>query len=154
MNWTLTILLFILAFLLLGCAQPDSVIHVNVSSNATPPLPIPPSGSPSATGILEGRITIGPLCPVERIPPDPACRPTAETYKAYPVGVWTPDGKTEVTLLNPALDGSYRVALSPGEYIVRADQQPSRLGGGLPEEVTIAMGATTTLDVDIDTGIR
>ncbi len=26
-------------------------------------------------GFLEGKVTIGPLCPVETVPPDPACQP-------------------------------------------------------------------------------
>ena len=30
-------------------------------------------------GFLEGTISIGPICPVEKIPPAPACLPTAET---------------------------------------------------------------------------
>ena len=33
-------------------------------------------------GRIEGRVTIGPLCPVERIPPDPTCQPTPETFAA------------------------------------------------------------------------
>jgi fructose-specific phosphotransferase system IIC component len=30
-------------------------------------------------GILAGKISIGPLCPVETIPPDPNCQPTEAT---------------------------------------------------------------------------
>ncbi len=33
----------------------------------------------SEKGFLEGKITIGPLCPVEKFPPDPRCQPTEET---------------------------------------------------------------------------
>ena len=40
-------------------------------------------------GFLEGKITIGPLCPVESVPPDPACQPTQETYNTWPIVVWT-----------------------------------------------------------------
>jgi len=29
---------------------------------------------------LAGKVNIGPLCPVERNPPDPSCQPTEETY--------------------------------------------------------------------------
>ena len=35
----------------------------------------------SNTGILMGKISIGPLCPVETDPPQPGCLPTADTYK-------------------------------------------------------------------------
>ena len=40
-------------------------------------------------GFLEGKVTIGPLCPVERTPPDPACQPTEATYKAWQIAVYT-----------------------------------------------------------------
>ena len=59
-------------------------------------------------GWLEGTISIGPICPVEKIPPDPACMPTAETYKAYPVSVYTSDGKVKITQINPSLDGIFQ----------------------------------------------
>jgi len=62
-------------------------------------------------GILAGTISIGPICPVETIPPDPGCLPTAETYKAYPVYIWTVDGSKKIALISPALDGSFRTNL-------------------------------------------
>src|SRR5512142_2607898 len=80
------------------------------------------------SGYLEGKISIGPLCPVEKYPPDPGCLPTAETYKAYPVSVWTSNGKREITHLDPAPDGSYRVQLLAGSYMVRLDNN-NRPGG-------------------------
>jgi len=30
-------------------------------------------------GVLKGKITICPLCPVETVPPSPGCTPTSET---------------------------------------------------------------------------
>lgn len=70
-------------------------------------------------GFLEGVILIGPICPVEPVPPEPRCQPTAETYKAYPVSVWTSNGRREIIKLNPALDGSYKTELIPGNYLVK-----------------------------------
>jgi hypothetical protein len=60
-------------------------------------------------GILEGTISIGPICPVETDPPDPGCLPTAETYKAFPVYVRTSDGSKEITLIRPSLDGTFEI---------------------------------------------
>jgi hypothetical protein len=35
------------------------------------------------SGVLKGKISSGPLCPVEKISPDSACLPTMETYKSW-----------------------------------------------------------------------
>lgn len=106
-------------------------------------------------GILEGKITIGPLCPVEKDPPDPDCLPTRETYEAYPVSIWTSSGKKKITVLNPSLDGKYSVSLNPGEYLLNLETSGYGPGGSnLPAYVTIIPDQTTSFDIDIDTGIR
>ena len=106
-------------------------------------------------GILEGTISIGPICPVETIPPDPACLPTAETYKAYPVNVFTSDGKTKVAQLMPSLDGSYSSELSPGDYLIVLERADNNIGGSnLPVMVSINAQDKTLLNINIDTGIR
>jgi hypothetical protein len=106
-------------------------------------------------GFLEGKISIGPICPVETVPPDPGCLPTAETYKSYPVSVWTPDGRNKITLLKPSLDGSYKTDLCQGNYLIILETGRGNIGSSsLPVEVTIISGNVTTLNIDIDTGIR
>jgi len=106
-------------------------------------------------GILEGTISIGPICPVETIPPDPACLPTAETYKAYPVSVFTSDGKTKVAQLMPSLDGSYSSELPPGDYLIVLERAKNNIGGSnLPVMVSITAQDKTLLNINIDTGIR
>lgn len=106
-------------------------------------------------GFLEGKISIGPICPVETDPPDPGCLPTAETYKAYPVAVWTPDGGRKINQINPALDGSYKTDLEPGRYLIKLETDSGNIGSSnLPVEVIIVSDYETTLNIDIDTGIR
>jgi len=106
-------------------------------------------------GILEGKISIGPICPVETDPPEPGCLPTVETYKAYPVSVWTSDGRRKITLLKPSLDGSYKTELESGKYLIILETGGNNIGSSnLPGEVTIISGEITTLNIDIDTGIR
>jgi hypothetical protein len=106
-------------------------------------------------GWLEGTISIGPICPVEKIPPDPACMPTAETYKAYPVSVYTSDGKVKITQLNPSLDGTFSTELQPGNYQVVLQTANKNIGGSnLPSEVSIVSHEKTMLSISIDTGIR
>ena len=106
-------------------------------------------------GFLEGVISIGPLCPVETDPPVTGCEPTAETYKAYPVSIWTSNGRRKITQINPALDGSYKTELSPGNYLVKLGTASIGIGSSnLPAEVTITSQNNTVLNIDIDTGIR
>ncbi|TDD99660.1 hypothetical protein [Flavobacterium cellulosilyticum] len=104
-------------------------------------------------GFLEGKITIGPLCPVETIPPKPECQPTSETYKNWPVFVWTADKKNKVVLIEPDLNGNYKVDLPIGTYVVDLDMQ-HYFGKNLPAIVVISSNKTTVLEVSIDTGIR
>jgi hypothetical protein len=106
-------------------------------------------------GFLEGTISIGPICPVETIPPDSACLPTAETYKAYPVSIWTSNGKRKITQISPALDGSYHTDLAPGNYqVILENQQIKFAGTNLPVQITIISQDKTLLNINIDTGIR
>ena len=106
-------------------------------------------------GYLEGVISIGPICPVEKVPPDPGCLPTAETYKAYPVSVFSSDGRRKILQLNPSLDGSFITELAPGNYLVVLEKAQSYIGGSnLPAEVSISTQDNTLLNINIDTGIR
>jgi hypothetical protein len=106
-------------------------------------------------GFLVGVISIGPLCPVEKDPPDPGCLPTAETYKAYPVSIWTSNGRRKIAQINPALDGSYNVELESGNYLVILELGQNRIGSSnLPAEVEIIQQNSVILNIDIDTGIR
>ena len=106
-------------------------------------------------GFLKGVISIGPLCPVERDPPDPGCLPTYETYKAYPVSIWSSNGRRKIAHVNPALDGSYKIELNSGNYLVILETGQNSIGSSnLPVEVEIRAQAETILNINIDTGIR
>jgi hypothetical protein len=106
-------------------------------------------------GFLEGIISIGPICPVETDPPGPECLPTAETYKAYPVSIWTANGRRKIAQIYPALDGSYKTELTQGNYLVKLGTVTKGIGNSnLPAEVTITSQHETVFDINIDTGIR
>jgi hypothetical protein len=106
-------------------------------------------------GFFEGKISIGPLCPVEHDPPDPLCLPTAETYNAYPVSIFSSDGKYKITQITPALDGTFSIDLNPGKYLIILESGNSGIGGSnLPSEVEITSNNKTIFNIDIDTGIR
>ena len=105
-----------------------------------------------ATGRLQGHVNIGPLRPVVRIDePTPVVPP--EAYAARQIVVYDADGQTEVAHVQIGPDGNYEVALPPGTYVVDLTRA-GRDRSNLPAKIQIATGQTTTLDVEIDTGIR
>jgi len=106
------------------------------------------------SGFLEGKIAIGPLCPVEMNPPQPGCQPTEETYKNWQIAIWTSDRNIKVAQINPELDGSYKVELLVGSYIADFEKEQTFGANNLPTTITITNGETTNLDINIDTGIR
>ena len=104
------------------------------------------------TGTLQGTITIGPICPVERT--DHPCKPTPEMYAVHQIFVYN-SGRTKlITTLTPDAQGSFFAVLLAGTYVVDVQHQP--IGGvrGVPTNITIVAEQTATLSIDIDTGIR
>ena len=105
-----------------------------------------------AMGILEGRVTIGPICPVEG--PGMDCDPDPELFTSHRLVIRTPAG---VFVQDVSIDGegNYRTELPAGTYLVDFAPRDIGIPGGFsPLEAVIVAGATTRLDIDIDTGIR
>lgn len=131
---------------------------VSPSSTATasgsPAVSPAPSASPAvtATGILEGKLTIGPLCPVE--PCSVSDEQKQQAYAARKIQIFAPDGKTLVKEITADYKTeSYRTELAAGRYLLNVTNA-GLPGSFSPREVIIAAGKTTVLDLDIDTGIR
>jgi len=125
-------------------------------------------------GRIEGRVTIGPICPVERIPPDPRCSPTPEMFARVKVHVLSEAGELlRVVDLDAA--GGYAVELGAGAYLVDTNYRGPGLPGPLdvapegpgvsegddggsyrilPVAVEVRAGQSVKVDIDIDTGIR
>lgn len=114
----------------------------------------PPGSSPteSTTRSVTGRATAGPICPVERNPPDPACaaRPVAGA-----VLVFQDVTGAEVTRAITDQNGHFSVALAPGAYRLVPRPVAGLMGGGRPLEFQVEAGKTLPpLAVTYDTGIR
>jgi hypothetical protein len=108
-------------------------------------------------GLLEGTVTIGPLVPVSREGvPDPT--PIPEVFTSREVVVYAADGQTEIVRVpvRPGGDyfGIYSLFLPAGTYIVDINHLGIDHAAGLPATVEIIADQVTTLDIDIDTGIR
>ena len=127
--------LFLFVILLAAC---------NGGSNPASTLP---------SGILQGTVTIGPLCPVEN-PKDPTCKPKPELYTSHKLVILDKDGSVAKTVDIDG-NGNYQTYLMPGSYLV--DFSPhdiGRPGAFKPPTAIIESDKTTLLDIHIDTGLR
>ena len=103
-------------------------------------------------GFLQGKISIGPICPVERNPPDPNCLPTEQTYLAYPLSVYSnADGiNAKVLEFHGNNNGNYEIELPAGIYEIKLEKGLRNFS----KTAEIKANETTNLDISIDTGIR
>ena len=108
--------------------------------------PQPPPG----TGVTV-TAAAGPTCPVETIPPDPACapRPVAGATILIKAG----EGTIVARLVTDA-NGIASVALMPGEYAVEPQPAAGLMGTAASQEVTVVAGAMASVLLAYDTGIR
>ena len=114
------------------------------SSPAFPPPPLP-----AKIGGINGYVHTGPTCPVQKIPPNPACADRPYIYME--VSVTGQDGKQ--LQVQTDSHGKFSLPVSAGTYTVKVI--PVNI---LPrcEEKTVAVPANQFVSVDIfcDTGIR
>ena len=108
-----------------------------------------------AGGYVSGHVTIGPLCPVEQVGVPCANDVQSEMYTVYTsrqAVIYYDDGVR--VREQSALDkkGNYKIALGPGNYF--AQIQPAGIGPGEKKPFTVVSFETTTVDFDIDTGMR
>lgn len=107
------------------------------------------SSAPASSGV-QGTITLGPTCPVERTPPDPACadKPYSTTVTARAVG-----SNAVVATTKSATDGSFKIDLAPGAYTLTA-QGGVVMPTCVAVTVSVAPGLYALANVSCDTGIR
>lgn len=104
----------------------------------------------AGTGIAISALA-GPVCPVERVPPDPAC--AARPVPDATILVVDAQGKTVVTVTTGA-DGTALVAVPAGTYVLQPQAVSGMMGGAQPVDVTVVDGAATPAVVSYDAGIR
>jgi hypothetical protein len=139
----IVILLGILVFV--QPAKSPTVTQLTVTSST--------SGSHGGndTGSVQGKVVLGPTCPVESIPPNPQCAPRPyQTSIAISRNIETPQS---FETIKSDSSGAFSVSLSPGEYLFYAQ-------GGSPyprcneQLVTVTAGQTSSVTIMCDTGIR
>lgn len=110
------------------------------------------SGGTVGSGILEGNVTIGSICPVEQ--PGSPCPVPCEVYQARKVMIYDSNGTRLVENVGLDCNGHYWVELKSGAYTVDISHSGIGHSSGLPKELEIRPGQTIELNIDIDTGIR
>jgi hypothetical protein len=101
------------------------------------------------TGILAGKVTLGPVSPVEQVGGPPNARPYAATIDVETLG------GDVVASVRSGNDGDFLVRLKAGSYRIepRAPQgRPFPRARSL--NATVAAGRTTKVMVAYDSGIR
>lgn len=118
---------------------------------APSPTPTPTPGA--LAGVLDIEVVAGPVCPVERNPPDPACAP--RSVEGARILVQPGDGR-DIVVAEAVTggDGTASLRLPAGEYIVIGAEVEGLMGVPEPMTVTIAAGRTTEITLAYDTGIR
>ena len=100
-------------------------------------------------GRLSGLVTIGPNCP------GPAECPTSpDAYKARKILVYN-EAKSELLhTVDIDSQGAYFIDLTPANYTIDLRGAGIDRTGDVPKTVEIHANAVTTLNVNIDTGLR
>lgn len=131
-------------------APDGTVTVVSEAGGAVPDDAWPGRPFAGRTGI-RGTASAGPTCPVERIPPDPACAPRPVVGALI---VIRDASGAEIAQGTTGAGGSYFVEIAPGTYMVEPQPAKGLMGTPGPLPVTVNDGFASTVDLDYDTGIR
>lgn len=106
--------------------------------------------STSLKGTVHGQVLLGPTCPVERIPPDPACAP--KPYKTT-INIYRSVTKPPYKKVATDASGRFTISLAPGTYILRA-KGASIYPRCTDLKIIVIAKKSQIVKIDCDTGIR
>ncbi len=123
---------------------PNYLIHIQVMAN-------PADVIPSSAANVHGQVLLGPTCPVERIPPDPACapKPYVTTVDVFTARDTAHPYRTQRT----SVSGAFNFILGPGAYVLRA-QSGSPYPRCTDSPIKVSSGVSQEVILNCDTGIR
>ena len=130
---------------------PDGAVSLVSEEGAAVPDDAWPAPLGAGRTGVGGVVTAGPVCPVEKNPPDPACAPRPVDGAIL---VFKDAAGAEIARVTTAADGTYFAELPGGFYVVMPQPAKGLLGTPGPQSVTVADGAAVRLDLSYDTGIR
>ncbi|MGH2654154.1 MAG: hypothetical protein ACRDHV_07375 [Actinomycetota bacterium] len=105
-----------------------------------------PAAESAGSGI-RGRVVILPTCPVETVASPCPPKPVATT-----VGVESEGG--DLRRVETETDGTFRVGLPPGRYIVSAQPPPGTFFVPVPQFVRVEAGGYRRVTVVLDSRLR
>ena len=129
--------LVVVSLAIVGCIGPSSTS-------------VPGATAAGQSGI-RGLALAGPICPVERNPPDPACAP--RPVAGATIVIRNGSGAQVAAAVSGA-DGAFVVELPPGNYVVEPKPVEGVLGTAAQQDVTVDAGSVAVIQLDYDTGIR
>ncbi len=115
-----------------------------------PPDVWPAPGDGVGTGLFITGVA-GPTCPVEQVPPDPACAPRPVVGAVILIRDRHGNDVGTATL---DASGSASIELPPGDYVVHATEVQGLTGTPEPRQAVVADGFATPVVLAYDTGIR
>ncbi|MBI3618097.1 MAG: hypothetical protein HY210_07785 [Candidatus Omnitrophica bacterium] len=134
-------------------------VSANCEFAPCPGEELPPGSAPEGSGLeqeltaggIAGEVVLGPRCPVIGPGMEEKC-----ADKGYPTTlvVKTKDGEREVARVRSGVDGRFRAALAPGEYIVAPLPGARPLPYCKMQFVTVEPGQFAPVTIHCDTGIR
>ena len=92
-------------------------------------------------GVVEGHLVV---IEPEKAPGPPNGR---EFYQEYPLVVLSQDGQTQIARVTAGDGGAYRVALSPGAYILDAQDRVQRQLRVRPQPFVVRSNQTVRVDM-------
>lgn len=150
------LIVFSCMVVMLGCSVPDQTqisptMKGESRQTLTPIVIASPTSQP--VGMLMGKALIGPLSPVVRLG-QPTAIPPAEVYTTRFLIILHEDGKTVFKKVNFQPDGTYRVELPVGTYILDYARNGLERAKDVPKTIRIEKDRTIVFDLEIDTGMR
>lgn len=107
------------------------------------------NGTTAKSGI-EGTVTLGPTCPVQRLN-DPNCDDRPYQGVIHVSGT----NKNQVAKFQADINGKFKLELEPGNYALEPQTPTDNI---LPrasnQDVTVVTGVFTTVNIQYDSGIR
>ena len=113
-----------------------------------------PIETPTAPSGICGSVVLGPTCPGPASQ-DPGANDPVPCLTAYAAHLAILDSEGgRVATAASGNDGTFKVDLPPGEYVVTPASGPDTYPIAQPVSVTVAAGQYATVEINYDTGIR
>ena len=103
-------------------------------------------------GFMEGHLKIVWMRAVQLSDEMPRPEVAPETYAEYPLIVLSQGEKKEVARVIADDNGNYRVALTPGAYVLDVQDRPAKRIHANPQSFTVTANQTVRVDLNIFIG--